>query len=350
MNDYIYLPSFSLTPNRLSLFSKLTKPVSAWETSEKKMSSFEKNTLLANLHGGKYTSETRFHNFKISVSAQKSLVQKINWLYFLSNPREKESLKGGKIFNFRMNFVTLTLPSKQVHPTSEITRDCLNQFLTELSQTHNLTNYVWRLEFQKNGNVHYHLVTDVFLDYHKTLKSWNRILSKKGYVQPYTEKHALMGLNEYVKEYSNNGQTDFETLKNRYIRGKKLNWKVPNTVDVKSVLGSKKIALYISKYFSKKDKTGTEKNELDNIENSKGLRLWFCSRSLSKLKTISDFIPAFDTDLVSIVKTAKDCFTVVHEYCTSFYFSISSIPWQLKGKITKILRDYGEENNYIPAI
>ena len=350
MNSFVSIPSFSCTPRRLSLYNTIVKPLPNGGFEKIKMTKSQSLDSLRNIYGDCYENEKRFHNFKVSESARKSIIEKINWLYFMATPRYKKSIHGKEIFNFRINFLTLTLPSKQVHPTSVITKECLNQFLTELKQTHQMENFIWRLEFQKNGNVHYHLVTDVFLDYVIVLKSWNRILSKLGYIQPYTEKHALMSLDQYCKAYSNNGQTPFETLKKRYARGRALSWKVPNTVDVKSVMGSKKIAFYISKYFGKKDKSGTEKNELDNINNAMGLRLWFCSRSLSKLKKISDFVPAFAIDLVSIVKQAKDLFVVVHEYCTSFFFSISELPNEIKGTIIKILREYCEEKKYKPCL
>ena len=350
MSDYISIPSFSFTPNRLSLYNTIVKPLENGLFVRPTMSKAKKIEAMRNIYGDEYNTEKRFHNFNISINSRKAIIQKINWLYFMAKPRTKKSLKGKEVFNFRINFLTLTLPSKQVHPTAVITKECLNQFLTELKQTHNLENFVWRLEFQKNGNVHYHIVTDTFLDYTIVLKSWNRILSKLGYIQPYTEKHALMSLNDYVKAYSSNGVNDFETLKKRYLRGRALNWKVPNTVDVKSVLGSKKIAFYISKYFGKKEKSGTDRNALDTMENSMGLRLWFCSRSLSKLKKITDFVPAFSTDLVSLVKQAKDVFIIIHEYCTSLFFSISALPNTIKGTITEILRDYGKEQGYQPAI
>lgn len=348
MVQYISIPSFSLNSSRLSLYNTIVKPISNNVYEKPRLTNIEKNKIWENLHGGEYTPETRFHDFKISVSARKTMIEKINWLYFMASPRAKTSTQGKKVFNFRINFLTLTLPSKQIHPTSVITQQCLNQFLTELKQTHNLQNFVWRLEFQKNGNVHYHIVTDVFLDYTKTLKSWNRIISKLGYIKAYKEKHQAMGLNDYIKAYSNNGQTDIITLKKRYSRGRALEWSVPNSVDVKSVLGSKKIAFYISKYFGKKEKSGTDRNELDTMENSKGLRLWFCSRSLSKLKKIVDFVPAFSIDLVAIIRQAKDLFVCVHEYCTSLFYSISELPNTVKGVIIKLLRNYALSLDYQP--
>lgn len=383
MVDLVRVPTFSLNTSRLSLYNTvlkaqtvtidkkdipITKTIFArqldlfqnnapFANKFKNSIEFQKDIFkrdyslnLLNISSDGINSGSRFHNFNISINARKSMVEKINWLYFMSKPRVKKSVRGKEVFNFRMNFLTLTLPSKQVHPTAQITSECLNQFITELRDIYKMENYIWRLEFQKNGNVHYHLVTDVFLDYDKTLKGWNRIISKLGYVQSYSEKHSLMGLNDYIKAYSNIYNNDFETLKKRYLRGRSLNWKVPNTVDVKSVLGSKKISFYISKYFGKKEKTGVDRNTLDTIDNSMGLRLWFCSRSLSRLKKIVDFVPAFKIDLVSIITKAKDLFVVVHDYCTSFFYSIAMLPNEIKGDLVKLLRAYAIEQDYKPSL
>ena len=155
-----------------------------------------------------------------------------------------------------------------------------------------------------------------------------------------------MSLNDYVKEYSNNGKTPFDVLKKRYFTGKSLNWSSPNSVDVKSVTSGKKIAFYISKYFGKKQDDRNQCNELDNKENSTGIRLWFCSRSLSKLSKISDFIEAFEFDLLSIVTAVKDTLEVIHDYCTSYFYSFSTLLPEGKEIIHKLLYNYARGQGY----
>ena len=230
---FISVPTFSLTPNRLSIYNTICKASDSIERKFDKISKLDKEKLLANLHGGEYTPETRFHGFKLSASGRKTMQLKINWLYFLAKSRYKKNLEGKEIFNFKMNFMTLTLPSKQVHPTAVITKEAFNQFLTEVRERFKMDNYVWRIEFQKNGNVHYHIVTDTFCEFAIIQKIWNRCLSKLGYIAAYHKKHAFMSLNDYVSEYSCNGKTPFDVLKKRYLRGKQLNWSAPNSVDVK---------------------------------------------------------------------------------------------------------------------
>ena len=348
--EWVSIPTFSLRPNRLSIYNTNYRQIAGSNTPDEPATisrSRLKNLLGRGVQEGKVN---RFHGFKISEHARKNLIDKINWLYFMSKSKSVTTIKGAQITNFRINFITLTLPAKQVHTTAEITSGCFNQFLTEVRTRFNLENYVWRMEFQKNGNVHYHICTDVFLDYYEVLKIWNRVIGKLGYVQKYTEKHALMSLGDYCAAYGNGGTVPFDVLKKRYVKGRALGWKIPNSVDVKSVVGQKKIAFYISKYFGKSAKHAVNCNELDTEENSKGLRLWFCSRSLSRLKKIVDFIPAFDIDLLSIVKTAKDFFTVVHQYCTTFYFSFAELANDAKSVLAKILRQYAEGLEYKPAI
>lgn len=346
MEEYIFLETFSLTPHRLSIYNTKVRRNPSVDPAKKTLSTSEKNKILANLHGGEYTAETRWHNFTISEQARKTMMLKINWLYFMAKSRYKKAISGVEIHNFKLNFITLTLSGKQEHPTAEITEKLFNQFLVEIRKIYKIENYVWRLEFQKNGNVHYHIVTDTYTDFHIVLKIWNRIQAKLGYVAKYTKKHIVMTLNDYVNAYNDNGKVSFDTLKYRYARGKASSWKIPNSVDVKSVSSGKKISFYISKYFSKKENKNNACNPLDNKENSIGLRLWFCSRSLSKLTAIREFVPAFNFNLLEHLYTAKDIFYVAHDFCQSWFYSISTLLNESKAVISQLLRNYALTSGY----
>ena len=140
------VPTFSLTPNRLSLYNTICKVVDNGKEKIQKISRLEKEQLLANLHGGEYTSQTRWHEFKLSESGRKTMQLKINWLYFMAKSRYKKTLGGVEIYNFKINFLTLTLPAKQMHPTADITKNAFNQFLTEIRELYQMENYVWRIE------------------------------------------------------------------------------------------------------------------------------------------------------------------------------------------------------------
>ena len=348
-SHYVFLPSFSLDPTKVTSFNSV-------------FVANKKNGTVKSIHEFKSRRKNKFenitsnnkikrqnHNFTISDNAYRNLKRKINWLYYLSKSKSVITSKGKQIYNFKIGFLTLTLPTKQKHPTSYITKNLLNQFLTEIRQLTKMENYVWRLEFQKNGNVHYHLVTDTFLDYELTKKTWNRILYNHGYVQDYQKKFSKMSLSEYNKYTNPDNKKEFKKVAISYFKGKACNWSQPPSIDIKSVISNKAIANYISKYFAKSSDDNPIKNELDNDDNSKSIRLWFCSRSLSKLKTITNFCEAVDYDIFAIVSHCKETKKIVGKYATSIYFDVKNFIGNSRKWIELLLKGYANQQNYIPS-
>ena len=346
MRDLLFLPSFSLQPNKLSSFNSVfirdkenEQIKSVKEGNRTRASKFTK---IANSN---HITRSH-HNFTISDNAFRNLKSKINWLYYLSKSKQIKTYNGKDIFNFKIGFITLTLPSKQNTCTKDVTQSLLNPFLTEIRQRTGMENYVWRLEFQKNGNVHYHIVTDTYLDYHLVKKIWNRLLNSKGYIQPYQDKMNKLLLSDYIDLYKYNDKYQYSDLVKNYARNKRENWTQPNSVDVKPVISNKAIANYISKYFSKDSDENPLKNDLDTDENSENLRLWFCSRSLSKLKSVSNFCEAVEYDIFSIISWADDVKKVVLRYATMFYFEISTMRGKARQWIEFLLKKYASDMGY----
>ena len=290
--------------------------------------------------------ERKFHNFEISSNSRQKLIKKISWLFQCAKTKHVKTYSGKEIYNFKVNFITLTLPSKQVHPTSQITKECFERFLNEMRTRCKVVNYVWRLEFQENGNVHYHLVTDTYIDYQLILRVWNRIINYLGYVDAYASEMSKLSFPEYHSKMSN---CDFETSHKRYIKGRAEKWQNPNSVDVKSANSKSNIAVYIAKYFSKKHKEVRKCNPLDNEENSFGLRLWFCSRSLSKLDCIKSFVEVADIHLENLLENMPDVKKIVFDYCTVIYFNFAKLTNYGKQLLGTVFRDYSLECNYQPS-
>lgn len=84
-------------------------------------------------------------------------------------------------------FVTVTLPSEQIHSDAEINRACLQPFLQMLKRHHGIENYFWRAEAQENGRVHFHILTDRFIGKEDLQVSWNKAVNRLGYVDRYYE-------------------------------------------------------------------------------------------------------------------------------------------------------------------
>lgn len=119
-------------------------------------------------------------------------------------------------FRYKLNFVTLTLPSRQMHTDREIVKNCLSPFLENWQNGRKGFLYIWKAEVQHNGNIHFHLVTNSFIHYLKLRKRWNKAINKLGYVD---------------RSNSDN----------------------PNSTDVHAVEGKKDLASYLAKYMNKKD-------------------------------------------------------------------------------------------------
>lgn len=346
---FTIVPKISLTPTKLVYYNEFINNV----LENRKRERFAKTGKLE-IKQTKKTEQCK--NLKkertkleMSENAQRNLRKKITWLYYLAKSKSITSYSGKKFYNFKIGFITLTLPSKQKHSTNFITKNLLNQFLTEVRQRTKMENYIWRLEFQKNGNVHYHLVSDTYLDYFFIRQIWNRILDNYGYISPYTEKMKNLSLSQYVSLYKNSDKNNFEILAKRYAKGCKEKWKQPNSVDCKNVIGAKKISFYISKYFSKNSDDNPVKNELDSIENMKGLRLWFCSRSLSKVDAVREFLESFKGEIADILHSSRKIKIKVYRYVKIIYFNIRELENFIRKEIEICLRGYSKSLGYSPA-
>lgn len=351
MEHLTVTPMISIRPNRLSV-TKLVRrinlgnffvPASAGEAS------FPNGGKTANLKkSDKKVLHKKFHEFKISENSQRNLRDKISYLFQFAKSRRIKTYSGKVLPNFKVCFLTLTLPSQQVHTTAEIYKSCLEPFLEVLRKRLKLQNYVWRLEHQANGNVHYHIATDTYIDYFFAQKHWNAIIEKLGYVSRFASKMASLPYTEYQKRYSQNGTISPDILYKRWARGKAEKWQNPNTVDVKNAKSSDNIGYYISKYFSKKEKT-SNCNHLDNEENSFALRLCFWSRSLSKCKAESMPFDYYPYDLVSIFSRCQEVLRCVFDYCTVFYFQFNKLPASIKSIIGEYFNQFRQSIAYQPA-
>lgn len=189
-----------------------------------------------------------------------------------------------KYIKFKVVFVTLTLPARQVHSDKEITNKLLNQFLIELQKYHNVKRYVWRTEKQENGNIHYHLLINEFIEYQELRKRWNRICNKLGYVDTY-QKQMTDFFSEGFKVSSNcNDKRTIEQQRKAFIIGQKSNWTSPNSTDIHNTKKIHNIRRYVAKYMAKQPEV--DLNDVSSIESVQtcDCRLWSCSHDLSQAK------------------------------------------------------------------
>lgn len=125
---------------------------------------------------------------KISSSAKRIIEERLTAWHMITqaynlniNPREQRRQK-------RLVFVTLTLSSKQKHTDMWIKETLLEQFLKDLKYRFSLKNYFWCAEKQKNGNLHFHLIVDIFIDKEVVRNLWNSVQDYHGYLNDYKKQ------------------------------------------------------------------------------------------------------------------------------------------------------------------
>ena len=194
-----------------------------------------RRNLLSNQHAG-----------DVSAKAQSKIKNAINWLLQSAKDKRVFDKKSGKNFFFKVNFITLTIPAcAQCPPDHFVKTQVFHPFIVYARKYFGLRNYVWRAEAQKNGMIHFHLVTDTFLHHRSLRSSWNKRLQASGLLADFSARH---------------------------------NHENPNSTDVHSVKGIQNLGAYIAKYVSKKDET---RRPIVG-------RLWGCNYELShNVKTVA---------------------------------------------------------------
>lgn len=176
-----------------------------------------------------------------------------------------------KMVNHQLSFLTVTISANERHIDSkEGYKLLLKPFLQKLSRKHGLKTYVWRAEYQKNGQLHYHILTPSWIHYELIRNDWNNTLEQHGFLQSWRKRF---------------GQ------------------KVPNSTDIHAIYKINNVEAYLSKYMSKKDKVkkkdGTFEEFYEEEEapaapappEKKG-KLWDCSMNLKKVSMFSVQLPS----------------------------------------------------------
>lgn len=265
-----------------------------------------------------------FHDCKMSASAIKTIKKAANIICYLSRKRHFEDIcakekcactsarrkqifakakKDAKSRNL-CTFVTLTLPATQQHSDIELTTYLLNPFFVYARKFFKVRHYVWKKELQQNGNLHFHIITDRFIDCDCLRREWNKLLNQgkvEGVEKPfdYVSRYQRKWLNfyengfdfdkmyNYISELKSTQDEiekevsafeykkrcfaeveEYEAIKDLVIRNKvgqyhqayckelkkespDERFNNPNTTDISAVKSPAQVSYYLSKYISK---------------------------------------------------------------------------------------------------
>ena len=162
----------ALRPNAVMIFQQKPKGCKQKEVKQRSLDN------LSTKYAGKGMSQSARERVKRTVA---------NWsVGVLASQRIWQKNKGCKRRYFIM--MTLTLPSKQVESDEEVKRKYLNAWLQKLCRFQPDIHYLWVAETQANGNIHFHVVADKWVDFRWVQRSWNETLENGTYIDTFAAK------------------------------------------------------------------------------------------------------------------------------------------------------------------
>lgn len=236
------------------------------------------------------------HHGKISKVARRKISRAVDYLTHIV-PKQKYFHPGtGRSGDMILNFITLTLPSEQIHTDNEIKSDLLEPFLNTCRQKWKVSSYIWRMEKQKNGNTHFHLITDRFIWWNELRNMWNRHCERLGYVTRYRDNQIAWHKEGYIFNPAFSPKLSNARQYHNYKEGIACDWNNPNSTDVHGLRTIIDATSYLTKYITKTDQS-------DNIEG----RLWGCSSNLTRIRGAEIFADGDASDEIDKLISDPRC-------------------------------------------
>lgn len=208
----------------------------------------------------------------------KRLKRAIELLVVISDKKKAFNPTTKKYFFFRVNFITLTLPAPQLeHTDKDLKKKLLDPWIKSAKRIFGMRSYVWRAEKQKNGNIHFHIMSNVYMHWEKLRDSWNKQLARLDFIDRFESVHGHRN---------------------------------PNSTDVHSVTGIKNLAAYMVKYMAKSHETS---QAVDG-------RLWDCSINLKRKDSVEFVIDSETNEWLNSCVDTEVVRQKVTDHCTLLFF------------------------------
>jgi len=258
-NNFSYL--FQTRLNEVIVYYDYVPPVRVWGSWDKpKMDNFK---------------QAKPYSGDITTHARRRLKRAIECLYMITPTVKVFNRSLGRQTKFRLSHLTLTLSAKQgTRSDKEINKFILQPFMRDCKRKLGMKNYVWKAETQENGNIHYHIISDLYCDYNIVRKYWNNHQNTFRFIDDFKAVHG----------HDN-----------------------PNSTDIHYVKNDGQLAAYLMKYIAKNN---TKERKIEG-------KVWDCS---AKLKQFKYFATNLSIEEDKVFAEALD--KIQHEQYNQDYFSI----------------------------
>lgn len=175
----------------------------------------------------------------------------------------------GRTVAHKLSFITLTTPTHQNSTSAKwCHKNLLEPTLRILRQRYNMKSYIWKVELQQNGQIHYHLTTEIMINHTALRNIWNNLL----------RRHDM--LKEFKAQYGHDN---------------------PNSTDIHAVHKINNLEAYLVKYITKEYQNETK---LD-------AKIWDCSKNI---KTADYFKAPLDFTTHQIIRKLQKTKEIITHY------------------------------------
>jgi|688.fasta_scaffold122280_2 hypothetical protein len=270
--------------------------------------------------------ERKYTSTELSKASIKKIKERASWLVKLAKIKKPLKLEYFLKNSYKVSFITLTLSAEQVHSDVEIKTKLLESFLLKARRFHGLNTYIWKAELQRNGNIHFHILTPSYIPFFKLKYLWNEVQQSLGYIDKFEAKH-----------------------KHRN----------PPSVNIQQVSNTEQIKKYMAKYITKSTTSAepepTELNtkrckQLESLLSVCGVeyskkdikpfiegKKFGCSRDLVNVCDVSEFADSVATSEIKSMFDDDDISVIPLEKCIVLRFDWSKINAL---KYARIIADY----------
>jgi hypothetical protein len=226
---------------------------------------------------------------EVTKGSKKRITKAIELLVMRSKKREVYNSVTKKTQIFDLAFITLTIPDNRTDLTTNYAyTNLLKPWLRAVGLLGTEYDYVWKLEYQARGVIHYHITTNKFIDLVDIKRYWNKIIEREGLMNEYISKH---------------GSSQ------------------PNSTDVHAVYKVKNFAAYLIKYCTKKTKKEREaESDSDSSNKVNRGKIFGCSESLKVANYPTIPLTYEVEERLHHVINKRLARAVYKEYCTFIYF------------------------------
>jgi hypothetical protein len=173
----------------------------------------------------------------------------------------------------KLAFITLTISQSKNITANEAYHKVFKHFLQWFRRTEKVNTYIWKVEVQNRGQIHYHITTPSFIHWQRLRDKWNNLQEKAGFMEEYRSK----------KGHSDANSTDIHEI--RHVKNLSSYLKKEYAKAIQNINGNEITIKELECQLPKMIKENDTKSYLRELKrNSKPAKIWDASNNLTASK------------------------------------------------------------------